>query len=636
MNWQFVIMQAVVLLGILAFMLAMVYYIRHRHTRALATVGNAAPIPEEGGLFLKRYVPPELREAQQRKARKSLFASRSLFYFSTLLVPSVFISLIGITYYLNRSEFLVPIDLTEQDMLTIDTIDHDFETTVLEFAPTLAAVVDNTSPETEFVFYNYQSDDDYLIHDWREFLDSLGLSTRTCTAEQYRRCRLSENSIAVVALEHSPEQLPRHVLNHGASLWSYGFPAEIREEYRDIPGLSFQSSPAAPGVTNLALIGDRELSLGIDAGLHLPIGRERENVRVISDNPQAISMFSDGKAGGTIEARMHAASLGTSRIVWTDFPLAELVYTNGPVRESMDSLSAAHLRFLTRQRVETITTWPASYRYAAFIEQDTEEGFQNSNRVSNFFEANGYPVTWFALSNLGQKYRDVSNRLARSGELSCHGDNHDIFPRYTLEQQTQRIARCIKVFENVTGERPLGFRPPTEAFNQHTLSAALNAGINHIYAENTNDAMVPHLKISKTDGRSLVSLPRVITDDYYLWSQLDLDPIQSLSRMHDELAWVRTGGVTFGFSFHTQYMADEGNFSVVKNLAHAVGKDDEAWMTTAGEIARWWRLRRELQLGRDVPAELIQQFNVQKIGLNEDGQLYREPYAATYASLPVQ
>jgi len=632
MNWTFILLQIVVFLGLISFMIAAIYYVRHRHSKAVSIKeAMNATDPDDGGKYLKRYIPPEHRSEKNAPRRSSLFASKPLFYGACTLIPALFLGFIGFNYYANRSDFLADIILDSEDLQGIPEQSHDFVLTTGMYAPALNKAVKNISSATQFVVFKKKRANNYQSDQWVAFLESNRLKHKTCFYQRLRSCKINSSSIAVISLEHTDENLTDRLLSKNASIWAYGFPTNIPGDNTGIPNLSFANS-AINDVSELAVVGDRELTLGLDAGLHFPLSRPRAGILVSSSNPQAISMFTDGKAGGERNVRLHADSVDDSRIVWMDFPISDFSYLDVELQAEMKPLFGNILRYLTKQEYGTIATWPQGKKYAAFVEQDTEDGYKVSSKVAKFFRDNQYPVTWYALSDLAQKYRGVSNDLAKTGEMACHGDNHDIFTRYSLKEQGQRLARCIKVIEQVTGQRPAGFRPPTEAHNNNTLSAVLNVGMTHVFAESWTRALVPHLKISKQTGKSLVSLPRAITDDYYLWPTLNLNEEQSVSRMMDELEWIRATGTLYGFSFHTQFMLDKSRFNVVKTISHAVNRDNVSWVSTVGDISDWWRVRHNLIVGTKVSMEEYNRYQPMTLFVDKNGSLNTVPTSAKYAT----
>ena len=142
------------------------------------------------------------------------------------------------------------------------------------------------------------------------------------------------------------------------------------------------------------------------------------------------------------------------------------------------------------------------------FEEDTEDGYEHAEIVTKLYIQEDMPITFYALSNLANQNRKLTRLLAEAGEIACHGDNHDIMTRHTLQQQVEKLARCQKVLGEITGQEVVGFRPPTEAHNLDTFSAMLNVDMEHVFAENSTSTQVPHFKTDKLTGKSLVSFPR--------------------------------------------------------------------------------------------------------------------------------
>ncbi len=295
----------------------------------------------------------------------------------------------------------------------------------------------------------------------------------------------------------------------------------------------------------------------------------------------------------------------------------------GDEKARFDSLLAGIVRYGTEQQFSGLATWPEGRRYAAFFEEDTEDGYQNAREVSDFFGELGLPITWYVLSNLANNNRAITRELARTGEMACHGDSHDIMPRYSLEGQVERLARCMKVVAEITGQVPTGFRPPTEAHDANTLSAMANVGLTHLFAENSTVTQVPHIKRAVGHDKSIVSFPRGITDDFYLWHDLKLGKKKSIARMQDELDWIREAHSLFSFSLHTQFMDQIELFEVTKYLARTVSEDDEVYVDTVGSMADWWRFRDAVITGKPADAGLYARYAPVLLEVGEGGVLTR-------------
>lgn len=635
MNWQFIFLQIIVFTGLISIMFAVIYYLRHRHAKAVDMYSQQDRDDRaDGGELLKRYVPPEHRR-ETNNAKPSLFASRPLFYGACMLVPVMFLTFIGANYYLNRDEFLDDITLESDDLANLSDTKYKLDESLGIYADSLAKVVSNIDVSRKLIVVAGKNESDYLPQGWVTLLQSVGAQADVCYFETLSQCAIDANTTVIYPLDGAPAQLTSVLLQGGVDVLVYGFPENIANSNGIVPGLTFTQSERQPA-SSLAVVGDRELTLGLDAGTNLPIGRLRNDVKVSSTRPQAVSLLSDGVAGGELDTRMYAAAIDNARLVWMDFSATAGDYIQDEDKVLFDSILAGALRYATGQSYQSIATWPEGRKYAALFEEDTEDGYEHAEKVAKLFIQEDMPVTFYALSDLANQNRKLTKLLAQAGEIACHGDNHDIMTRYTLQQQVEKLARCQKVLSEITGKDVVGFRPPTEAHNLDTFSAMLNVEMEHVFTENSTSTQVPHFKTDKLTGKSLVSFPRVVTDDYYMWHYLKLNREQSLERLRNEKEWIKFAGSFFGFSFHTQFMADPHNFMVVKDLLEDFKNDDDVYINTAGKLADWWRVRHDLLSARHVPEEQIEQFKPVRLRVAEDGLLYRAPITGVVNGKKIQ
>ena len=635
MNWQFIFLQIVVFAGLISIMVAVIYYLRHRHAKAVDMYSEQnQDHSADGGELLKRYVPPEHRR-EKYNGKKSLFASRPIFYAACMFVPILFLSFIGSNYYINRDDFLEDIMLEAGDIESLSDTRYILDESVGVYADSLATVTSNIARERNIVVVAGQNESDYLPQGWIKIIETVGGRATVCFFETLSECDIDEQTTVVFPLAGAPPNLASVLLKSGVNVLVYGFPNDIANSQWLVPGLTFSESERQP-VPNLAVVGDMELTLGLDAGTNLPVGRLRDDVKVSSSRPQAVSLLTDGVAGGDLNTRMYAAAIDNARLVWVDFSATAGDYTEGEDRVLFDSIVAGILRYATGQTYQSIASWPEGRKYAALFEEDTEDGYENAEKVARLFIEEDVPVTFYALSDLANQNRQTTKLLAKAGEIACHGDNHDIMTRYSLQQQVEKLARCQKVLGEITGQKIVGFRPPTEAHNLDTFSAMLNVDMEHVFTENSTSTQVPHFKTDKLTGKSLVSFPRVVTDDYYMWHYLKLNKKRSLERLRNEKEWIKFAGTFFGFSFHSQFMANQDNFDVIKELVQELKHDEDVYINTSATIADWWRVRHALLSNDPVPADKIARFKPMQLRVAEDGLLYRAPITGVLDGAKVQ
>lgn len=626
MNWQFVLLQLIALVGLVSFTVALVYYLRHRHAREqVSHAQRQGDGGSTGGEFLKRYVPPEHRRDEDAPRAPSLFASRLLFYSTCLVVPTLVLVFTTVNWYAKRESFLEEIVYEDSEAADFPIVRHDFDARLNAYAPDLDGVSEAVDGARNLVVMRPLDNSDATAVAWLDLLQAQGLPTSGCYYGRLRACKIYTDTTLIVSLAEIDPKVLNRLIAAGVDIIAYGFPESADDI--DFAGLRFADADKASG-SHLALVGDRELTLGMDAGLNMDVAPIRRDMIAYSDRPQAIGMFSDRLAGGTPGTRLFATQTDGTRVVWMDFAVAEGQWLPDESRGHFESLLAGILRYASHQTFESISTWPEGRAYGAFFEEDTEDGYVNAARVADVFAAADVPLTWYVLSDLATQHRELTQRLSTVGEMACHGDNHDIMPRYDIQGQVTRLARCMSVVETVTGKRPSGFRPPTEAHNLDTFSAMINVGMTHVFAESATPTQVPHFKQVVGGEQRLVSMPRAISDDFYLWHYLKLDPQASLERLQQELRWIQAAGSLYAFSFHTQFMDDDENLAVVRRLVDDIGSDDSAWVDTVGGIADWWDVRDRLVRQLPVSVEELERFSPVRLLVGEEGRVIARPLTA--------
>lgn len=628
MNWDFIILQIVALLGIISFTIVAIYYVRHRHTKARSIQQQQLQVDiPEGGKFLKRYIPPEHRSALTSSPKKAMLANRFFFYSACMLIPLMVLGITVSNYYSHREEVLEDIVLLDAEIDQLSNESYSFDSLLNPYAPNLSDVMQSIPDSLRVAVYQKRGSNENRVQAWQVLLNEYRVPFGVCSKQHINECRFRDNSTVILSLDDVDEAAIGELAIQGNNVIAFGVPTDVNGSKSYIKGLTFTANNQ-PVSSRLAVVGDRELTLGIDAGSNFYVPRIGGNASVESDRPQAVSMYSDGIAGGDSQTRVYATLLETkndnkARVVWMDYGVDYRFDLQDLERSSFESVLAGIIRYATEQKFSALATWPNGYKYAAYFEQDTEDGYANSVAVSDLFDDLDMPLTWYVLSNLANDNRAITRKLASTGEMACHGDNHDIMTRYSLEGQIERLARCIKVVTQITGQIPTGFRPPTEAHDANTLAALANVGMTHIFAENTTSTQVPHIKQSVAHNKSIVSFPRGITDDFYLWHDLRLDKNRSIARMQDELDWIKEVSSLFSFSFHSQFMDKKEFFNVVKYLATVVSEDDNVYVDSVGNMAQWWRFRDSIMRGMTTDASLYERFDAVLLQVGDSGELLR-------------
>jgi peptidoglycan/xylan/chitin deacetylase (PgdA/CDA1 family) len=640
-NWGLLGIIFLVIVVLFTLATVVVMYIRHwasRNEMAVETKGE--------GTYFKRYIP----ESQARQDHQMLAQKRDdqagkmhrIKFALTAGIASLLVLAVSVSLYVNRDKLAGKIELTQAELNSIATIHHDWNEIRAEVLPDLDKELASLAT-VGLVFitpaHEYTDKRLNILHDnarsqWKEFADKHHLDTAECHWQELVVCQNTyDNWIYIVTPGDWQIAKLGALMRAGNSVLFYGPPLQIArqiaatqpvQKHFDLFGLKFK--PFVETTDNkLALVGDQELTLGFDAGVILDVGNDHNFYTATSIKPQAISIDSSHRSGGEIKTRMYAQTIGNGRFVWMDFlPNADM-YAESLDRKYFDAIIASTFRYLQKHSYQSIATWPNGMQFAAIMEEDTEDKFHLAEPVSDFFAENNYPVTWYMLANEAQYNRALTRKLSESGQVACHGDNHQAFTLNDTRMQHERIARCRKVIQEITGKEVTTFRPPQEKHNGYTLDALINNRINSYIAEHGVDRFVPTIRVSRVSGEKLVSIPRMVTDDYELWNDMKADQSTSERIASNEIDFVETVGGLYMFSFHTQFMDNEGNFAAVRYIANLLDRK-KAFFATARDISDWWTVRMKLVQGKPVEQKQLARFLPVMLRVDKQGKLSSKRY----------
>ena len=639
MNWNLI---PLVLLFLGVFFListSLIFYIRHW---AYRHAGQVSLTPTEG-TFFKRYIPQALREEYDKKVTGLKDHQRAkrrlrLAQFTSAIIVIGAIAVPAYWLIQNKDQLLTPIDLTDMEITKLDYTQHHWQRMVDKQLPSLPAILSQVKNKI-FIIPFSEHDADWLVDGvnmrkyafahWVNFAQNQHFSIVQCEWKKLVTCQARHRHPFILVLPGYWDFAALDAaLAHGANAIAYGPPAQLYKGNEDTTiawhGLDFQKI-LKKEAGSIILRGDQLLTLGFDAGLILNAYSPFEGFKATTDSAQAISIGDTYRPGGVKETRLYAQTVGPGRLVWLDFAPDPI---NNPPELNithLNALMAAIFRYLSRQSYSAIATWPQAREYAGLIEEDTEDRYLNAKKVIRLVQDRNYPISWFILSNVALRHRDLTRQLANTGEIACHGDNHGIFTKNTRREQVIRIARCQKVLHEITGIKPLAFRPPEEEYNSATIDAIANNGMTHYIANYTSDRPVPEIQESLTTKNSLVSIPRMVSDDYDLWHTRDLDHDDTIRMITRETDWMQYIGGLYMYSFHTQYMDKRDNLNAIQFLGNKL-QESKAYFATAGNIAHWWRFRTNLQAGKPGSELEFNEFKPILLSVTEQGNLTREPY----------
>lgn len=307
-------------------------------------------------------------------------------------------------------------------------------------------------------------------------------------------------------------------------------------------------------------------------------------------------MHNPKPAAGTtlLDGAVVRAERGPGRVAYWGFDLSRVV-TSDWNRDVARTLLRNSIAWAAGRPMGTVEPWPDGHRVAAVIAQDVEDEFANARYALDSLKAAGVRGTFFLVSDLAQQNPDVAKAMASWGEVGTHTENHALLGGTSDSAQRARLSVTQRDLQKLIGRRVAGLRPPEEQFDANTLDAWGAAGGSYVFASNNARSASP--EIVSTGAAQMVLLGRNSNDDFISVRKLGGRDPAKLSREY-LTAYEKSkqlGGL-YLLSYHSQMLSTADLVPTIGTVARALAKDREAWVTTAGEVARWWTARHSIDV----------------------------------------
>jgi hypothetical protein len=280
-------------------------------------------------------------------------------------------------------------------------------------------------------------------------------------------------------------------------------------------------------------------------------------------------------------------------------------FPHWPVDCSVDELTAQVLRFLVRssesRQVPFIWFWPEGASSCAIMTHDveTESGQEFCSNLMDIDDAFGIKASFQIVPE--ERYRVSTQFLAsireRGFEVVVHDLNHDGHLYKDHEQFLRRAAK-INAYREKYGTE--GFRAAV-LYRKQLWYDALDfsydmsvPNVAHLDPQHGGCCTVMPFFIG-----NILELPVTTTQDYMLFHILN-DYSTSLWKQQIELIMAKHGLISF--IVHPDYVVKARERVIYEELlAHLADlrEKKDVWITTPGEVNRWWRQRAEMTLVED-------------------------------------
>jgi len=215
-------------------------------------------------------------------------------------------------------------------------------------------------------------------------------------------------------------------------------------------------------------------------------------------------------------------------------------------------------------------------------------------RILDLFDRYDLRCTFFIPGKVAADWPDAVRDIHEAGhEIGLHGYTHTNPARLPPEEEEAELVRAIETFEDLIGERPVGYRSPAGDFSNHSFDILSRNGV--IYDSSLKDTDMPY---PLDDEGRIVELPDTwYLDDfpYYGYNmypqipyQSDIEPNEAVfDTYRREFDGLYKRGRFFNLIMHPQLMRSSRVDHLEALLQHVLETDD-TWITTVEDVARYW------------------------------------------------
>ena len=209
--------------------------------------------------------------------------------------------------------------------------------------------------------------------------------------------------------------------------------------------------------------------------------------------------------------------------------------------------------------------------------------------ILEVLERRGVSATFFIPSWVVQQYPNAVQRIVAAGhEIGAHGVRHESPNGLTPDEEEAVLRESIEAIERAAGARPAGYRAPSWAFSDVTMSLVIDAGF--IYSSNFMDADQPYIH---ADSNGLVELPIswILDDAPYFWFDEDSWNKKIHSAADVEAIWkeefeaIYAKGGYYGLTMHPQIIGRPGRLAMLDRLIGWMQEHEGVSFVTGAELA---------------------------------------------------
>jgi allantoinase len=217
-------------------------------------------------------------------------------------------------------------------------------------------------------------------------------------------------------------------------------------------------------------------------------------------------------------------------------------------------------------------------------------------RILREFEKRGLPLTVFGVGMALRRHAELTAAFKELGhEIACHGLRWIHYQDIDEATERQHMAQAMKIIEQLTGERPLGWYTGRDSPNTRRLVAD-DGGFEYdsdyygddlpfwMKVRKTDGGVAPHLVVPYTlDTNDMrFSLPQGFSqaEDFFIYLRDSFDALYAEGEQSPKMMSV---------GMHCRLLGRPGRIVALQKFLDHVQAHDRVWVCRRIDIARHWK-----------------------------------------------
>ncbi len=242
---------------------------------------------------------------------------------------------------------------------------------------------------------------------------------------------------------------------------------------------------------------------------------------------------------------------------------------------------------------------PANARYKRDMwvvhdhEYAEEEGIW---RLLDLFERLGVKASFVTSGRSVERFPEIAREVQRRGhEMASENYIHEYPVMQNEAAERESIQKTVAAFEQVLGQRPLGYISPGHRPTDKTLGIIAEAG--YIWDADFQDRDTA--SVEEVSGKLIVGMTYAHVSDYMTYQIISRTPREVLQILKDEFDVLYAEGVAgapkmMGYAFHP-FLCHGFRTKPLEEFFQYAKSFSKVWFPTRIEIARWCLEQYEAQ-----------------------------------------